>query len=130
MKVLFLDDMESRANTFRTKFPDLVWCDNSASAIEKLRDNDYDLVCLDYDLDLTNPGDFGMNVVSRLIDLKNRRNDSEWAWQAWCHVVGMKYVVHSTNLIMGLRMTDVLCDMGYNAHYVPFTSETNGPYNK
>lgn len=99
-RVLFLDDMEARVNIFRTKFPDLVWCDNSKNAIKLLASEPFDLICLDYDLDLTSPFDFGMRVV-------------DWVcYEANYLDIGMigsaRFIVHSANLLMGTEMVQGL----------------------
>lgn len=121
-KVLFLDDMPVRVNVFRTKFPDLVWCDNSKSAIELLAKEPFDLVCLDYDLDLANPGDFGMKVVDWVCYEAGFMNIGVFG--------GAQFIVHSTNLLMGTKMVSRLLGNGFNAFYVPFSYMMGGPFNR
>ena len=118
-KVLFLDDMIVRANVMRTKFPDLRHATTSSHAIQYLYGEYYELVCLDYDLDLSLPGDNGMKVVGWLVgsSVPSRLMSSE-------------YVVHSTNLLMGTKMVHRLTEAGFSAHYVPFTYLMGGPFNK
>ena len=123
-KVLFLDDMQARADVMRTKFQKLRHVTTSKIAIQLLYTDSYDLVCLDYDLDLATPGDFGMNVVDWLTDSK-RKSETFFP-----ELREAEYVVHSTNLLMGTKMVRKLLESGYSAHYVPFSYLMGGPFNK
>ena len=124
-KVLFLDDMPVRRDVMLTKFPDLDYARTSWDAIRFLQvsyhdlDNKYDLVCLDYDLDLVTSGDTGDNVVGWLVD---------GGFAPECS--GTTFIVHSTNLLRGPQMVDMLRTHGFKAHYVPFSYMMGGPFNR
>lgn len=130
-RVLFLDDMEQRANTFRSKYPDLEWTDYSQEAIALLKQNDYDLVCLDYDLDLSKySGDSGKYVVNWLANLKYQKSFDDSADREYWRLRRSQFIIHSTNLIGATGMLYTLLDCNYHAVYVPFTYESGGPFNK
>jgi len=51
MKVLLLEDSEQRHAWFKERFKDIDITDVPAEAIELLKKNSYDLICLDHDLE-------------------------------------------------------------------------------
>jgi len=118
VQILFLDDNPERHKKFRTLSigcsVDFVW--NAAEAIEKLSDkeNEYDLIMLDHDLDvekqdmLLEDEEDGRYVARHLATLVDFRKNS--------HVV-----IHSLNYNGGLDMQDILTKAGFeNVTHLPF----------
>lgn len=112
MKILFLDDRAVRRVAFLTKHPQAVCVETSDECIFKLKQESWDMVCLDHDLQ---NGDTGMRVV-------------EWIISQAVQPPAL-FIIHSTNLFFAMQMLQRLKGSGYFATYVPFDMSPGGPFN-
>jgi len=115
MQILFLDDDATRIKTFTNYFPDAMIVETAFACIEELKNQDWDVVCLDHDLggevycDSTRE-DTGMEVVRWIKGTMFRPESND---------VG-QFLVHSFNHSVTHIMADDLRKAGYNAVIEPF----------
>jgi len=109
--ILFLDDDLNRCDSFKRKVPHAKFVHTAQQCINKLKEGDWELVCLDHDLGGeiyvdTEREDCGMEVV-RWIVANEPKID--------------KIIIHSYNSSAAYMMKNLLKDDGYDVDYVPFS---------
>ena len=111
--LLFLDDDQERARTFKSAHPYAVLVETADECTAQLIAQDWDMVCLDHDLGgeifvdiaLANSG----SGVVRWIEINKPKVK--------------QFVVHSFNPGASHQMVNTLRHNGYECNYMPF-----GPY--
>lgn len=109
-KVLFLDDMQVRIDSFKQKCPDAVIVEDAESCIQELKENKYDMVFLDHDL--------GGEIY---VDEKEKNTGSEVVRFILKEKIEIpQIVVHSHNPDASKNMHKDLKNAGYEVHLIPF----------
>lgn len=105
MKILVLEDNQNRIEIFKKKFvsDDVFYVEHANDAIELLKNNVFDLICLDHDLGgkemIWDKEDCGMTVADYICD----------------NPVDSRIVIHSFNTQRALLMKTILA----NSEYIP-----------
>jgi len=113
MNILFLDDDPKRTKAFRSQCPKATCVETADACLQKLREQQWDVIFLDHDLNgehYVNSGrnDCGMEVVRNLVSNP-------------CHSIsGTTVVVHSYNLAASIEMANRLNQAGYEGCRLPF----------
>lgn len=116
MKILFLDDRQERIDVAKERYKDdeLTIVRTAQGAIERLRFQAWNLVCLDHDLGNesfvdSKRVDCGMEVVRYMTNYRGP-----------LALVAEKVIIHSSNLEAAMEMYTALNARGYHVFYERF----------
>ena len=110
MKTLFLDDSKERTKFFKQYFPNAKCVETAKECIEKLSEEDWDVVFLDHDL--------GGKVMVSESELETGSEVVRWIKNNKPKVKA--FILHSLNFPARENMYKNLLDCGYKVKEIPF----------